>query len=535
MSAQDKVPTAKKIKLGVKSEHVERFQPLLQRFAARDELNEVLKHRVEKACTLLDAGVPLYPDRFRKDTAVDTLLNDFSEMDDAALRASGREFRIAGRGVSLRSFGKATFFHLQDQSGRMQCFASRESLGQEPYALFKKLDIGDIVGVKGSLFRTRTEELTLECAQVVLLSKSMRPLPEKYHGLKDVETRYRQRYVDLIVTPRTKEIFAKRTAIVREFRNYLDSRQFMEVETPMMQPIAGGASAKPFTTHHNALDMRLYLRIAPELYLKRLLVGGFERVYEINRNFRNEGISTQHNPEFTMCEFYWAYATYVELMDLTEDLFAHVATQVTGSPKVTYQGQVIDLTPGTWQRVSFHDSLERIGGVPREVYTDYGRLKAHIQSKGEKVIAGDKLGKLQAMLFDIEVEPRLIQPHFITGYPVDISPLSRRNEENPDITDRFELFIAGREMANAFSELNDPVDQRLRFEDQVREKEAGDEEAHAMDEDFLRALEYGMPPAAGEGVGIDRLVMLLTDAASIREVILFPLLRPETDSGSHAL
>ena len=369
----------------------------------------------------------------------------------------------------------------------------------------------------------------MDAAKAKLLTKSMRPLPEKYHGLKDVETRYRQRYVDLIVTPRTKQIFTARTLIVREFRRFFDSRGFLEVETPMMQRIPGGAIAKPFITHHNALDMQLYMRIAPELYLKRLLVGGFEKVYEINRNFRNEGVSTQHNPEFTMCEFYWAFADFHDLMDLTEELFSQVAQAVCGTTKIVYQEQEIDLSPGAWTRMPFFQSLEEIGGVPAEVYSDYDRAKAYIRERGEKVIEGEGLGKLQAKIFDLVVEPRLIQPHFIYEYPTSISPLSRKNADNPEVVDRFELFITGREMANAFSELNDPVDQRLRFMDQVAEKEAGDEEAHFMDEDYLRALEYGMPPAAGQGIGIDRLVMLLTDSPSIREVILFPLLRPEAE------
>jgi lysyl-tRNA synthetase class 2 len=343
-----------------------------------------------------------------------------------------------------------------------------------------------------------------------------------------METRYRQRYVDLIVTPKTSEIFRKRTMIVRGLRNYLDNKGFLEVETPMMQPIPGGATAKPFETHHNALDMKLYMRIAPELYLKRLLVGGFEKVYEINRNFRNEGISTRHNPEFTMLEFYWAYADFNDLMDLTEDMISTVARDVCGTTVVPYQGHEVDLTPGKWTRLSFHESIEKIGGVSPAEYSDYATCAALVRKNGEKVIKGEKLGKLQAKLFDILVEPKLIQPHFIYHYPTDISPLSRRNDQNPDITDRFELFVVGRELGNAFSELNDPVDQRGRFEEQVKEKAAGDDEAHFMDEDYVRALEYGMPPAAGQGVGIDRLVMLLTDSSSIREVILFPLLRPET-------
>jgi lysyl-tRNA synthetase class 2 len=528
----DETRNDKQIKLGTSSAHAERFRPTLSALLARDELNEVIKTRVEKACTLLDAGVPIYPNDFRKDTDLGPLVAGHEHLDAEALAALGREFRVAGRVVSYRSFGKVTFFHLLDKSGRIQVYAAREDLGEAAYALFKKTDLGDIVGVVGDLFRTKTNELTLRTKSFELVAKSLRPLPEKYHGLKDVETRYRQRYVDLIVTPRTGEIFRKRNGIVRAIRRYLDERGFLEVETPMMQAIAGGATARPFETHHNALDMKLYMRIAPELYLKRLLVGGFEKVYEINRNFRNEGISTQHNPEFTMLEFYWAFAAYKELMDLTEDMLAAVAREVCGSEKVPYQGETIDLAPGSFVRMPFFESLERIGGVSPADFRDYERCKALVKKQGEKVVAGEKLGKLQAKLFDILVEPKLIQPHFIYHYPTDISPLSRCNEENPEITDRFELFIGGREIANAFSELNDPVDQRQRFEEQVREKAAGDEEAHAMDDDYIRALEYGMPPAAGEGVGIDRLVMLLTDSPSIREVILFPLLKPEAAPGS---
>ncbi|SNS27717.1 lysyl-tRNA synthetase, class II [Humidesulfovibrio mexicanus] len=516
------------------SPHAGRFKPLADALAARDEMNDVLRTRIDKACALLDADLHLYPNTFRKDTHIGDIPEAYSGLDEEALATLGKTFRVAGRMVSLRSFGKVTFIHLQDASGSMQVFVARDDLGTDAYQIFKKFDMGDILGVEGELFRTKTGELTLRARSVSLVTKSMRPLPEKYHGLKDMETRYRQRYVDLIVTPKTSEIFRKRTMIVRGIRNYLDSKGFLEVETPMMQPIPGGATAKPFETHHNALDMKLYMRIAPELYLKRLLVGGFEKVYEINRNFRNEGISTRHNPEFTMLEFYWAFADFRDLMDLTEDMIAGVAREVCGSTVVQYQGQDIDLTPGKWVRMTFHESIEKIGGVDPEVYGDYEKCAALVRKSGEKVIKGEKLGKLQAKLFDIFVEPKLIQPHFIYHYPTDISPLSRRNEENPDITDRFELFVVGRELANAFSELNDPVDQRGRFEEQVKEKAAGDDEAHFMDEDYVRALEYGMPPAAGQGVGIDRLVMLLTDSPSIREVILFPLLRPETTSGGGA-
>ncbi|OEU68194.1 MAG: lysine--tRNA ligase [Desulfovibrio sp. S3730MH75] len=506
--------------------------PLLEALQAQNELNEVLKNRVEKACTLLDEGVKLYPNDFSKDTDVSFIWDNYDETDTEGLKSLGKKFKMAGRILTLRSFGKVAFFHLQDPTGRIQIYAARDDLGVDLYKIFKKFDIGDIVGVEGELFRTKTDELTLKADTVSLITKSMRPLPEKYHGLKDVETRYRQRYVDLIVTPRAREIFQKRTAIVRSLRNYLDNKGFMEVETPMMQPIPGGAAAKPFETHHNALDMKLYLRIAPELYLKRLLVGGFEKVYEINRNFRNEGISTQHNPEFTMLEFYWAYANFMDLMDLTEDMISWVCKEVNGDTKVNYLEEVIDLTPGAWHRVAFHESLETIGDVSPEIYADYDKCKDLVRKLGEKAVEGEKLGKLQAKLFDLLVEPKLIQPHFIYHYPTDISPLSRRNEENSEITDRFELFVCGRELANAFSELNDPVDQRGRFMDQVDEKEAGDDEAHFMDDDYIRALEYGMPPAAGQGIGIDRLVMLLTDSTSIREVILFPLLKSEAPSGT---
>ena len=515
------------VKIASKSPHAACFMPMLASLAARDELNEVVKNRVVKSCEILDAGTSLFANGFVKEDDAASVMAENEGKDAETLATENKRFTLAGRVVSLRSFGKVAFFHLMDASGRIQCYAAREILGDAAYSLFKKLDTGDIVGVTGTLFRTKTDELTLECSSIILLTKSIRPLPEKYHGLKDVETRYRQRYVDLIVTPKTREIFAKRIQIVREFRRFMEDKGFLEVETPMLQPIPGGATARPFSTHHNALDMRLYMRIAPELYLKRLLVGGFEKVFEINRNFRNEGISVRHNPEFTMCEFYWAYATFEDLMNLTEALIGHIAKEVCGSCVINYQGNEIDLTPGTWKRLSFFESLEQIGGHEAAFYTDHQAVAAYIRQRGEKVIDNEKLGKLQAKLFDLDVEPKLIQPHFIYHYPTDISPLSRRNEENPAITDRYELFITGRELANAFSELNDPVDQRMRFEEQVAEKEAGDDEAHFMDEDYLRALEYGMPPAAGQGIGIDRLVMLLTDSASIREVILFPLLKPE--------
>jgi len=517
----------KPVKLATKSPYAAYFAPMLQSLAAHDELNEVVKNCVVKSCDLMDAGVPLYPNDFVKRDEAGTLRAEYEAYSSDELAALNETFACAGRIISNRSFGKVAFFHLSDRSGRIQCYASQEHLGAEAYSIFRKFDTGDIVGVTGHLFRTKTGELTLMCETIRLLAKSFRSLPEKYKGLTNVELRYRQRYVDLIVNPKVREIFRKRSKIIREVRNFLEEHGFVEVETPMMQPIAGGAAALPFITHHNALDIDLYMRIAPELYLKRLVVGGFERVFELNRNFRNEGTSTRHNPEFTMCEFYWAYATYRDLMDLTEEMFSHIAQEVCGSMIITYQGEQIDLTPGHWHRMTFHEALEKVGGHSPDFYNDFSKVKAYVQERGEKVLTSDKLGKLQSKLFELDVETKLIQPTFIYAYPTDISPLSRRNQDNPELTDRFELFITGRELSNAFSELNDPIDQRMRFEEQVREKEAGDEEACSMDEDYLRALEYGMPPTAGQGIGIDRLVMLLTDSPSIREVLFFPLLKPE--------
>ena len=524
--SQENVVRRGKIKLPTKSAHVDYFMPMLEGLESNGELNELIKMRVVKSCELLDDGIALYPNGYEKK-------NDLAELaaheglDEEALAALPGPFVCAGRVMSLRSFGKAVFFDLMDFSGRIQCYASKEDLGEDEHLALRRMNIGDIVGVSGTLFRTKTGELTLKCAKFGLLTRNIRPLPEKYHGLKDVEVRYRQRYVDFIVNPRAMEIAVKRTKIVSAFRKFMENEGFVEVETPMMHPIAGGATARPFCTHHNALDMELYMRIAPELYLKRLLVGGFEKVFEINRNFRNEGISTQHNPEFTMCEFYWCYSTFHELMDLTENLFAHIANEVCGGPVITYQGDTVDLTPGKWKRVAFREALQVIGGHSPDLYMDYDKLSAHLEARGERTLPGEPLGKLQAKLFDLDVEKHLVAPHFIYHYPTDISPLARRNDEDPTITDRFELFITGREFANGFSELNDPMDQRASFEAQMAEKDAGDDEAHNMDYDYLRALEYGMPPAGGEGIGIDRLVMLMTDAASIREVILFPLLKAE--------
>ena len=500
--------------------------PMLQSLADKDELNEVVKNCVVKSCELMDAGVPLHLNGFVKTHDAGAIRAEYEACSATELEELNESFTCAGRIISHRSFGKVAFFHLMDRSGRIQCYASKDLMGEEAYKNFKKFDIGDIVGVHGKLFRTKTDELTLACDQVTLLTKSFRSLPEKHKGLTNVEIRYRQRYVDLITNPKVRDIFRKRSKIIRTFRAFLEERGFVEVETPMLHPVAGGAAARPFITHHNALDMELYMRIAPELYLKRLLVGGFEKVFELNRNFRNEGISIRHNPEFTMCEFYWAYATFYDLMDLTEELFSTIATEVCGSPIITYQGTELDLTPGKWQRLTFHESLEKIGGHSPEFYNDFDKVLAYVRERGEKILKTDKLGKLQAKLFDLDVEPKLVAPTFIYHYPTEISPLARRNKDNPDIADRFELFIMGREYGNAFSELNDPIDQRGRFEHELALREMGNDEAGMMDEDFINALEYGLPPTGGMGIGIDRCVMLLTDSDSIRDVILFPTMKP---------
>ncbi|MGQ9796633.1 lysine--tRNA ligase [Desulfosoma sp.] len=493
-----------------------------------EELSQVLRERLAKAEEMERQGICLYPNGYVVEHVIGAIVNDFGHKSQEELEAEPpSRFLVAGRIMALRSFGRSIFMHIQDGSGRIQVYCQQNTLGKDAYALVKKFDLGDIIRVGGTLFRTKTQELTLMAQDIALLTKNLRPLPEKYHGLKDVETRYRQRYVDLIVNPSVRGTFVKRTQIIQAARYFLSSRGFLEVETPMMQIIPGGATAKPFKTFHNALGIDLYLRIAPELYLKRLLVGGFERVFELNRNFRNEGISTQHNPEFTMLEFYQAYATYEDLMAFTEELFAHVARAVNGgSLQVTYQGVSIDLTP-PWRRYRLSEALTEIGRMPPEIVHDPEAAARVARSLGLPVEKYEGHGKLLTKIFDLVVEPKLVQPTFITHYPLEVSPLSRKNDLEPHLTDRFELFIAGREMANAFSELNDPREQRERFRRQVEAREAGDEEAHLMDEDYIRALEYGMPPAAGEGIGIDRMVMLFTDSPSIRDVILFPHLRPE--------
>ncbi len=489
--------------------------------------NELIVQRLKKLKELRDAGIEPYGGAFVAEHHAVELHEIAKGMTNERLGGDPFACSLAGRIVAMRDFGKAAFAHIQDETGKIQIYFKRDILGDR-FSLLKKLDIGDIVGVRGKLFRTKTNELTVEVEEFSLLTKSLRPLPEKWHGLRDIETRYRQRYVDLIVNPEVREVFAKKSMIIRTVRDFLESYGFIEVETPMMQPIPGGATAKPFKTHHNALGVDLFLRVAPELYLKRLLVGGYERVYELNRNFRNEGISTKHNPEFTMLEFYIAYRDYTFLMAFTEELISSVALKVLGTLTVEYEGRSIDFTP-PWPRVPLLEALVR-RGVPREALADREKLAAWAGGEGIAVERGMTLGKLLDEIFKEMVEPELIQPTFIIDYPVELSPLARRKADNPDLVERFELFICGREIANAFSELNDPLDQKQRFLAQVRAREQGDEEAHIMDEDFIRALEYGMPPAAGEGIGIDRLVMLLTNSPSIRDVILFPQLKPEQRS-----
>jgi lysyl-tRNA synthetase class 2 len=489
--------------------------------------DHILAQRREKITEFRRAGLDPFFNRFVPSHSIAQVIGEHGAVTGPELEKLNLTFRLAGRLMLVRKFGKAIFCHFQDGTGRLQAYVQREVMGNEAYTWFKKLDIGDFVGFEGTLFRTKTEELTLAVSRFTILTKSLRPLPEKYHGLTDVEVRYRQRYLDLLMNPQVWQVFQTRAAITRLIRQFLDYRGFLEVETPMMQPIPGGATAKPFVTHHHALDMQLYLRIAPELYLKRLVVGGFDRVYEINRNFRNEGLSSLHNPEFTMLEFYQAYATYEDLMVLTEELFCFLAQEILGTLKFSYQEQEIDFTQ-PWRRLDLRESLTEIGGIPREVVADRQALVKLALREGVQLRSGEGYGRALTKLFDLHVEARLLQPTFVLGYPTETSPLSRKNDDNPEVVDRFELFIAGREMANAFSELNDPVDQRQRFEQQLAAHAAGDDEMpDAVDEDFLLALEHGMPPAAGEGIGIDRLVMLLTDSPSIRDVIFFPLLRPE--------
>jgi len=489
-----------------------------------EELSELLLQRRRKVNELWAAGINPYPNDFRpKHTSAD-IVSEYGASEQ--INAPDIEFVIAGRIIARRSFGKAAFIQLQDRKGRIQVYVRKDDLGEEMFARFESFDIGDIIGTAGFPFRTKTGELSIHSRSICLLVKSLLPLPEKFHGLTDVETRYRQRYVDLIVNPEVRDIFIKRSRIVNLIRQFMTSRDFLEVETPMMHQIPGGATARPFVTHHNALDMQLFLRIAPELYLKRLVVGGFDRVFEINRNFRNEGISVRHNPEFTMMEFYQAYATYEDLMDFTEELFCHVAQEVLGTLEFNNQGLPISFQR-PWRRLTVKEAILEYGDIEQKQLEDRDLALAFARSIGLELSDDISYGKLVMEIFEEVAEHKLIQPTFVTAYPTEVSPLSRKNDHDPEIVDRFELMIGGREIANAFSELNDPVDQKERFLAQVAEKDKGDEEAHYMDEDYVRALEYGLPPTAGEGIGIDRLVMLLTDSASIRDVILFPQLRKE--------
>ncbi len=491
-----------------------------------DELNEQRQQRIKKLELLREAGVAPYGSRFEVKDRVGQLLKLHGEKTKETLEQEKISCTLAGRIVALRRFGKAGFAVLQDGADRLQVYLKKDLLSEQAYTVVEQLDLGDWIGVTGRLFRTKTNEFTVEVHTLTFLSKALRPLPEKWHGLTDVETRYRQRYVDLIANPQVHQIFSTRSRIIAGIRAFLLERGFLEVETPMMHPIPGGAAAKPFVTHHNALDVDLYLRIAPELYLKRLIVGGFPRVFEINRNFRNEGISTIHNPEFTMLEFYVSYADYHDLIALTEELISTLAQHILGKTVIPYQGNEIVLT-SPWRRWSYHQAILEVNGLDESALRDRERAVAAAKQLHVPVDPKASLFTIVNEIFEETVEPNLRQPTFITDYPIEISPLARRKDSDPTLTDRFELYIAGREIANAFSELNDPLDQRERFEGQAAQREAGDEEAHLVDEDFLRALEFGMPPTAGEGIGIDRLIMLFTDQASIRDVVLFPQLRPE--------
>ncbi len=491
--------------------------------------NELIRQRREKLDAWREAG-QAYPNTFKPSDLASDLIEKYLPLDKEALEEMAVEVAVAGRLMSRRIMGKASFAHVQDRSDRLQVYVTRDALPEGFYnEEFKKWDIGDIVGAKGVLFKTNKGELSVKVSHIELLVKSLRPLPDKFSGLKDKEMSYRQRYVDLITNEESRKVFTTRSKIVSFIRNFLIEKEFLEVETPMMQAIPGGAVARPFVTHHNALDMKLFLRIAPELYLKRLVVGGFERVFEINRNFRNEGLSTRHNPEFTMLEFYLAYADYNDLMDITEEMFKGIAQSVTDEGIVSYQGQDIDFNK-PFRRMTVAESILHFNPSLSEAdLKDRAKLADYAESLKVQIKDSYGLGKVQIEIFEKTVEDRLAEPTFITAYPVEVSPLSRRNDEDDFVTDRFELFIAGREIANGFSELNDPEDQAERFQNQVAEKDAGDDEAMHFDADYIRALEYGMPPTAGEGIGIDRMVMLFTDSPSIRDVLLFPHMRPEVD------
>lgn len=487
--------------------------------------NELRQMRLSKMNVLREKNINPYPNGIAPKHNTHELRGQFEKSTREDLEATTDVFEIAGRVMAIRSFGKSAFLLLRDAQGELQVYVQKGHLQNQGDEHLDQLDVGDLILAKGKMFRTKTDELSLKASELTIITKTLQTLPEKWHGLTDVETRYRRRYVDMIANPEVKTTFVKRSKIVRMIRHYFENLNFLEVETPMMHPIPGGATARPFVTHHNALERDLYLRVAPELYLKRLVVGGFDRVFEINRNFRNEGISTQHNPEFTMLEFYQAYATYEDLITLTEDLLNQLAVAVTGSETVQYQNHSLSFAK-PFKRVKMADAVREALQISDAQIQDAEFLFGLCQKLGVKnVNAQSDLGLLQLVLFEEKVEAQLIQPTFITHYPTSVSPLSRKNDADSRVTDRFELFIAGREIANAFSELNDPVDQYQRFLSQVAERDAGNDEAMYLDEDYITALEYGMPPTAGEGIGIDRLVMLLTDSPSIRDVILFPSLR----------
>ncbi|EXX86743.1 lysyl-tRNA synthetase [Paenibacillus darwinianus] len=498
-----------------------------QQDVQKQELSELLQIRRSKLDELRSLGVDPFGGKFVRTHSAKQILEAYANTSKEELEAQAVEVSLAGRIMQKRGMGKAAFAHIQDLSGKIQIYVRQDSVEAAQYQAFDLLDLGDIVGVKGVVFKTKTGETSVKAMELEVLTKSLLPLPEKYHGLKDVELRYRQRYVDLIMNPDVQQTFVTRSRIIQSMRRYLDSLGYLEVETPTLHAIAGGAAARPFITHHNALDMQLYMRIAIELHLKRLIVGGMEKVYEIGRVYRNEGISTRHNPEFTMIELYEAYADYKDIMALTENLVAHIAQEVLGTTTIMYQGQQVDLAP-PWRCVSMVDLVKEATGV--DFAAQMTDEEAHRLAKEHNVPVEPHMtfGHILNAFFETLVEHTLIQPTFVTGHPVAISPLAKKNEADPRFTDRFELFIVAREHANAFTELNDPIDQRERFEAQLVEREHGNDEAHEMDEDFIRALEYGMPPTGGLGIGIDRLVMLLTDAPSIRDVLLFPLMRERT-------
>ena len=489
-----------------------------------EELNDQLLVRRQKMTDIRDNGMDPFGSRFERTHLSQEVVAQFDQFDKEQLGEANHEVVIAGRIMTKRGKGKAGFAHIQDLAGKIQIYVRKDAIGEEAYELFNKADLGDIVGIRGTVFRTQVGELSIKATEFTFLTKSLRPLPDKFHGLTDVEQRYRQRYVDLMTNEESKATFILRSKIIRAIRNYLDNHGYLEVETPMLHTIAGGAAARPFITHHNALDMELYMRIAIELHLKRLIVGGLEKVYEIGRVFRNEGISTRHNPEFTMIELYEAYADYKDIMNLTENLVAHVAQEVLGTTSVQYDDDVIELGVG-WKRVHMVDAVKEATGVDFWQPMSVEEARKLAAEHGVEIKDSHEVGHIINEFFEQKVEETLVQPTFVTGHPVEISPLAKKNPEDERFTDRFELFIVRREHANAFTELNDPIDQRERFEAQMAEKAAGNDEAHEMDNDFIEALEYGMPPTGGLGIGIDRLIMLLTNSPSIRDVLLFPTMR----------